>query len=359
MKFEILFKDRQGNPVDGLSYAVFSQTAKGQLKQPLVSSVSKKGKGKGATIVGTERLVFEVKGFPTPYENWTEIGYFSYKKRMNKSEIRTITVNVPSLIINTQTFPKQNMAGTYERRTKVINTHLNKKVYLYPIVIKHTVKYGETLQKISKQHGVTLDHISKRNKDIDINNLKTGQILTIKDEIDAQREVLKDHRKYREYIKQNFEVSKNNSKVIITIEKDKKGTQLMYLNVSGAIAAVIGVGASIQIGAARTPKGKWGIFVAPGISGVQGTPSVSLEGGYVISEATSLDDLKGFGYSINANTYFLVGGSVVAGTGLTADQLLEGNFEEGTTPMMGAETGGGIGSNVQHNLSYTFVIPLN
>lgn len=115
----------------------------------------------------------------------------------------------------------------------------------------------------------------------------------------------------------------------------------------------------LQVGAARTPKGKWGIFVAPGISGVQGTPSISLEGGYVISEATSLDDLKGFGYSVNANAYFLLGGSAVGGTGLTPEQLANGNFSEGTTPMAGAETGLGGGFNIQHNLSYTFVIPLN
>lgn len=359
MKFKIFFKDKAGNPVDGLKYRVSTQVAKGKLKQILVSSVSKKGEGKGSTIVGLERLVFDVKGFPTPYDDWTEIGYFSYNKVIDRKELRTIFVKVPSIIINTHTFPKQEISGSYERRTQTINKKLDQKIYLYPSTIKHTVKPGENLEKISRQHGVTISHIQNRNKGININLLKSGQTIIIKDEIDAKRQELKDHRKYREYIKQKFEVSKNNSKVIVKLEKDAKGTQLMYLNVSGAIAAVIGVGASIQVGAARTPSGKWGIFVAPGVSGVQGTPSVSLEGGYVISEATSLDDLKGFGYSVNANTYFLVGGSVVAGAGLTPDKLFEGDFEEGTTPMVGAETGGGIGANVQHNLSYTFVIPLN
>ncbi|WP_104495496.1 LysM peptidoglycan-binding domain-containing protein [Acinetobacter indicus] len=255
MKFTIVFKDKAGNDVDRLTYRVSMQVAKGKPKEILVSSISKEGKGKGATIVGLERLVFEVKGFPTPYDDWTEIGYFSYNKRMNKNEIRTIQVNIPSLIINTYTFPKQNMAGTYERRAKVMNKNLDKKVYLYPSVIKHSVKSGENLEKISKQHGVTIDHIVKRNKGLNINSLEIGQTLIIKDEIDAKRQELKDHRKYREYIKEKFEVSKNNSKVIVKIEKDPKGTQLMYLNLSGAIAAVIGGGVSVQVGVARTPSG--------------------------------------------------------------------------------------------------------
>lgn len=359
MKFQIFFKDRKGDPVDGLAYQVFSQIDKGSTKSLLVKSVSKKGKGKGSTIVGLERLVFEVKGFPSSYDKWTEIGYFSYNKRMGKNDLKTIIVNVPSIIINTHTFPKQEMEGSYERRNRVLNKKLDQNIYLYPSIIKHIVKPGENLEKIAKQHGVTINDIKLRNKNIDINVLKPGQVIIIKDEIDAKRNELNDQKKYKLYIKEKFQISKNNSKVLIKIEKDPKGTQLMYLNLSGAIAAVIGVGGSIQIGVARTPKGKWGIFVAPGISGVQGTPSISLEGGYVISEATSLDDLKGFGYSVNANAYFLLGGSAVGGTGLTPEQLAKGNFSEGTTPMAGAETGLGGGFNIQHNLSYTFVIPLN
>jgi hypothetical protein len=144
----------------------------------------------------------------------------------------------------------------------------------------------------------------------------------------------------------------------VEIEVDVKGTQLMYVNVSGAIAAVIGVGASIQIGVARTPKGQWGIFLAPGVSGVQGTPSVSVEGGYLLSEAKSLDDLAGFGYSMNVNTYALVGASTVAASGLTPEKIFDGDFNEGTTMGGGLEAGVGMGANIQHNLSYTFVIPL-
>ncbi|MDV4311922.1 hypothetical protein [Acinetobacter indicus] len=55
----------------------------------------------------------------------------------------------------------------------------------------------------------------------------------------------------------------------------------------------------------------------------------------------------------------LVGGSAVVGTGLTPESLMDGEFDEGTTPMVGIETGVGLGTNIQHNLSYTFVIPLN
>ncbi|MFW1849689.1 LysM peptidoglycan-binding domain-containing protein [Acinetobacter guillouiae] len=360
MKFEVFFKDRSRNPVDGLRYriSVLNNEQK-KTKRILVESITKNGKGKGEAIVGTEKLIFEVMGFPTPYKSWIEIGYFSYNKRMGKDEIRTISVNVPSIIINTKTFPKQEMAGSYERRTRVLNKKLDENIYLYPSIIKHTVKFGENIVTIAKQHGVSIGDIKTRNNGININVIKVGQVIIIKDEIDAKRQELDDHKKYKEYIKEKFEVSKNNSKVIVKIEENMKGTQLMYVNVSGAIAAVIGAGASIQVGVARTPAGKWGVFVAPGISAVQGTPSLTIEGGYLISEAASLDDLKGLGYSVNANAYFLLGGSGVVGTGLTPEKLYEGKFDEGTTPMVGAETGIGGGFNIQHNLSYTFVIPLN
>lgn len=361
MKFNVFFKDRQGYAVDGLNYKIsVINDEKRKIKRQLVTSVTKDGKGKGDSIVGPEKLVFEVIGFPTPYKEWREIGFFSYNKRMDSKEIRTITIEVPSIIINTKTFQKQEKAGSYERRTRILNKNLDKKIYLYPSIIKHTVKSGENLEKISKQHGVTIDHIVERNKGLNINSLKIGQILIIKDEIDAKRQELKDHKKYREYIKEKFEVSKNNSKVIVKIEKDpKKGTELMYLNASGAIAAVLGAGVSLQIGLGRTSDGKWGLFIAPGVSGVQGTPSVSIEGGYILSEAASLDDLKGLGYSVNGNTYYLAGGSAVVGTGLTPESLINGEFDAGTTPMAGIETGVGIGANIQHNISYTFIIPLN
>ncbi|ENV96269.1 LysM peptidoglycan-binding domain-containing protein [Acinetobacter bereziniae] len=360
MKFEVFFNDRSKNPVDGLRYRILVlNNEQKNTKRILVDSITRNGKGKGEMLVGIEKLIFEVMGFPTPYKSWTEIGCFSYNKRMGKDEKRTITVNVPSIIINTKTFPKQEIAGSYERRTRVLNKILDKDIYLYPSIIKHTVKSGENLAIIAKQHGVSIEDIKARNNGINVNTIKVGQIIIIKDEIDAKRQELADHKKYKMYIKEKFEVSKNNSKVILKIEEKSKGTQLMYVNFSGAIAAVIGAGASIQVGVARTPSGKWGVFVAPGVSAVQGTPSLSIEGGYLISEATSLDDLKGFGYSINANAYILLGGSGVVGAGLTPEKLYEGKFDEGTTPMVGAETGVGGGFNVQHNLSYTFVIPLN
>lgn len=65
------------------------------------------------------------------------------------------------------------------------------------------------------------------------------------------------------------------------------------------------------------------------------------------------------GYSVNANAYYLAGGSTVVGTGLTPASLIDGEFDAGTTPMAGIETGAGLGVNIQHNLSYTFVVPLN
>ena len=359
MKFEVFFKDRAGNPVDGLRYkvSVLNDEQK-KTKRKLVEFTTKNGKGKGGSIVGIEQLVLEVMDFPTPYKSWTEIGYFSYNKRMGRDEKRTIIVNVPSIIINTKTFQKQEVAGSYERRTQVINKKLDKNIYLYPSIIKHTVKSGENLNFIAKQHGVSVNDISMRNKGINVNAIKVGQIIIIKDEIDAKRKELADHKKYKKYIKEKFQISKNNSKVVVEIEVDVKGTQLMYVNVSGAIAAVIGVGASIQIGVARTPKGQWGIFLAPGVSGVQGTPSVSVEGGYLLSEAKSLDDLAGFGYSMNVNTYALVGASTVAASGLTPEKIFDGDFNEGTTMGGGLEAGVGMGANIQHNLSYTFVIPL-
>ncbi|NWK75528.1 LysM peptidoglycan-binding domain-containing protein [Acinetobacter sp. SwsAc6] len=360
MKFNVFFKDRQGHAVDGLNYKIsVINDGNRKIKRLLVTSVTRDGKGKGDSIVGLEKLVFEVMGFPTPYKEWTEIGFFSYNKRMDSKEIRTITIEAPSIIINTKTFQKQEKAGSYERRTRILNKNLDKNIYLYPSIIKHTVKAGENLGSIAKQHSVSVNDISIRNKGININSLKVGQVIIIKDEIDAKKQELQDHKEYKKYIKDKFEISKNNSKVVVKIEGNMKGTQLMYVNFSGAIAAVIGAGASIQVGVARTPSGKWGIFVAPGVSAVQGTPSLSIEGGYLISEAASLDDLKGLGYSVNANSYFLLGGSAVVGAGLTPDALFDGKFDEGTTPMAGAETGIGGGFNIQHNLSYTFVIPLN
>jgi len=358
MKFELKFVDRVGNPVDGLKYKVSVSIDKSKkTKRELVSFVSKNGQGKGATIIGIEELIFEVVDFPTPYTKWTEVGYFSYKKRMDKNEKRTIVVKVPSILINTKTFPKQEMKGDYERKKKMLEKQLDSAIYLYPSVIKHKVVQGESLESIANKHQTTVSQIKKKNK-ITGNLIKIGDQLTIKDDLDVRREVLDAQKVYRKHIKENFEVSKNNSKVIITVKEDKKGTQLLYVNVSGAIAAVIGVGASIQVGVARTPKDQWGIFVAPGVAGVQGTPSVSVEGGYLLSEAKSLDDLAGFGYSMNVNTYALVGASTVVASGLTPEKIFDGDFSEGTTVGGGLEAGVGMGANIQHNLSYTFVIPL-
>lgn len=358
MKFDLKFVDRIGNPVNDLKYKVSVSVDKDRkIKRELVSFVSKNGQGKGASIIGTEELIFEVVGFPTLYKNWTEVGYFSYKRRMDKNEKRTIIVKVPSILINTKTFPKQEMKGNYERKKKILEKKLDSTVYLYPSVIKHKVIHGESLESIAKKHQTTVVEIRNKNK-ITGNLIKTGDQLIIKDDLDVRREVLKAHKEYRKYIKENFEVSRNNSKVIITVKEDKQGTQLLYVNVSGAIAAVIGVGASIQVGVARTPTGQWGIFVTPGVSGVQGTPSVTVEGGYLLSEAKSLEDLAGFGYSMNVNTYALVGASTVVASGLTPKKIFDGDFSEGTTVGGGLEAGVGMGANIQHNLSYTFVIPL-
>ncbi len=59
---------------------------------------------------------------------------------------RRIVVNVPSIIINTKTFQKQEVAGSDERRTQVINKKLDKNIYLYPSIIKHTVKSAQNLK---------------------------------------------------------------------------------------------------------------------------------------------------------------------------------------------------------------------
>lgn len=358
MKFDLIVKDRAGNGVDNLKYRILVIVDKNRkIKREIVSSVTKSGKGKGENIVGVEELIFEVTGFPSAYSNWTEVGTFSYKKRMNKEEKRTITIIVPSIIINTKTFPKQEITGNYQRKLKTLKSPLDEKIYLYPIIIKHIITQGETLESIARKHKTTIEDITLRNK-IKGDTIKIGDELIIKDKFDVNKELWTAQKAYKKYIKENFEVSKNNSKVVTTVKIESGGTQLMYINVSGALAAVIGVGASIQLGVARTPNGKWGVFLTPSVSGVQGTPSVSIEGGYLVSEAKTLDDLKGLGYSMNVNTYVLVGVSAVGATGVTPDQLAKGKIGEGTTPALGFESGVGVGANVQHNLSYTFVISL-
>jgi LysM repeat protein len=355
MKFDLRFIDRNGTRVNGLKYQVMIITGK-NTKRHLVSSASINGKGTGATIVGEELLAIEVKGFPSAYLDWTEIWRFSYGRRMERDIHRIITVEIPSILVNTKTFPKQEMSGSYERKKKILDNKLDKTVYLYPSVVKHTVVSGDSLESIARLHRTTVSEIRRKNK-ISGSLIKIGTQLIIKDDLDARREVLKAQKVYRNYIKENFEVSKNNSKVVIEIKNDQKGTQLIYVNISGAIAAVVGVGGSLQVGAARTPKGQWGIFVTPGVSGVQGTPSISIEGGYLISEAKSLEDLAGFGYSMNVNTYALVGASTVVGAGLSS-KIDEDGISIDTTKQMGLEAGIGMGANIQHNLSYTFVIPL-
>ena len=358
MKFDLIVKDRAGNGVDNLKYRILVIVDKNRkIKREIVSSVTKSGKGKGETIVGLEELIFEVIGFPSAYSNWTEVGTFSYGKRMNKEEKRAITIIVPSIIINTKTFPKQEITGNYQRKLKTLKSPLDEKIYLYPIIIKHIITQGETLESIAGKHKTTIEDIKLRNK-IKGDLIRIGGELIIKDKFDVNKELWTAQKNYKKYIKENFEVSKDNSKVVTSIEQESRGTQLMYINLSGAIAASIGVGASIQLGVARTPSGKWGVFLTPSVSGVQGTPSISVEGGYLISEAKTLDDLKGFVYSVNANFYVLVVGSAVVATGLNQDQLAQGELDEGTTPGGGVETGLGLGANVQHNLDYTFVISL-
>ena len=54
----------------------------------------------------------------------------------------------------------------------------------------------------------------------------------------------------------------------------------------------------------------------------------------------------------------LVGASTVVASGLTPEKIFDGDFNEGTTMGGGLEAGVGMGANIQHNLSYTFVIPL-
>jgi LysM repeat protein len=247
MKFDLLVKDRAGNGVDNLKYRIMVIVDKNRkIKRELVSSVTKNGKGKGETIIGLEELIFEVIGFPSAYSNWTEIGSFSYGKRMNKDEKRTITIIVPSIIINTKTFPKQEISGNYQRRLKTLKAPLDEKIYLYPSIVKHIVTQGENLESIARKHKTTVEEIKLRNKtkgDI----IKIGDELIIKDKGDVNKELWTAQKAYKKHIKENFVISKDNSKVITTIEQESGGTQLMYVNVSGAIAALIGVGASIQL----------------------------------------------------------------------------------------------------------------
>lgn len=56
----------------------------------------------------------------------------------------------------------------------------------------------------------------------------------------------------------------------------------------------------------------------------------------------------------------MVGASTVVASGLTPEKIFNGDFNEGTAMGGGleAEAGVGMGANIQHNLSYTFVIPL-
>ena len=69
-------------------------------------------------------------------------------------------------------------------------------------------------------------------------------------------------------------------------------------------------------------------------------------------------DLSALQYAGNVNTYALVGASTVVASGLTPEKIFDGDFSEGTTVGGGFEAGVGMGTNIQHNLSYTFVIPL-
>ena len=54
----------------------------------------------------------------------------------------------------------------------------------------------------------------------------------------------------------------------------------------------------------------------------------------------------------------MVGASTVVASGLTPEKIFDGDFNEGTTMGGGLEAGVGMGANIQHNLSYTFIIPL-
>ena len=77
----------------------------------------------------------------------------------------------------------------------MLNKKLDENIYLYPSIIKHTVKFGENIVTIAKQHGVSIGDIKTRNNGININVIKVGQVIIIKDEIDAKRQELDDHKK--------------------------------------------------------------------------------------------------------------------------------------------------------------------
>lgn len=309
-----------------------------------------------------ESIIFEVKGTVTTIQvskepnNTVQLVTLQQieHNKLSKISVNEITIIVPVQMISF--LLEEQKTGTYERNitTTPENTKQNiiQPQNLYPNIVFHTVKHGESLVDIAQRYTIPVEELKR------INSLNTSELLINQKLYIKEAQLV--HEKQRKLA--NFLVlvsilgaSRRTSNPVTVIEK-KEGTKQFFISLSGQIAAGLGLGAGVQVGAATDERGNIGIFVTVGGQAIAaGTPGFAIDGGVTLTDAKDIRELSGWGYSVGAQLHVLAGTSVEIGTATTDD------IDTGKTKKVTSKTqteGIGAGSNAGFGTGYTWIVPI-